>query len=85
MVFIHVYYSKAWLVDDYRDLALETNIITTVTGPATRDSLFEPDPKSLATFSHYFSSFVGLYCSEHQPVRAAVNQLMPSAGYALFH
>ena len=45
MVFIHVYHSKAWLVDDYRDPALETNITTTVTGAATRESLFEPDPK----------------------------------------
>ena len=46
MVFIHVYHSKAWLVDDYRDPALETNITTTVTGAATRDPLFEPDPKN---------------------------------------
>ena len=46
MVFIHVYHSKAWLVDDYRDSALETNTTTTVTGAATRDPLFEPDPKS---------------------------------------
>ena len=45
MVFIHVYHSKAWLVDDYRDPALETNITTTVTGAATRDPFFEPDPK----------------------------------------
>ena len=45
MVFIHVYHSKAWVVDDYRDLALETNVTTTVTGAATRDPLFEPDPK----------------------------------------
>ena len=45
MVFIHVYHSKAWLVDDYRDSALETNITTTVTRAATRDPLFEPDPK----------------------------------------
>ena len=45
MVFIHVYHSKAWLVDDYRDPALETNITTTVTEAATRDALFEPDPK----------------------------------------
>ena len=47
MVFIHVYHSKAWLVDDYRDPALETNITTTVTGAATRYPLFEPDPKKL--------------------------------------
>ena len=46
MVFIHVYHSKAWLVDDYRDPALETNITTTVRGAATRDPLFEPDPKT---------------------------------------
>ena len=46
MVFIHVYHSKAWLVDDYRDPALQTNITTTVTGAVTRDSLFEPDPKN---------------------------------------
>ena len=45
MVFIHVYHSKAWLVDDYRNPALETNITTTVTGAATRDPLFEPEPK----------------------------------------
>ena len=45
MVFIHVYHSKAWSVDDYRDPALETNITTTVTGAATRDTLFEPDSK----------------------------------------
>ena len=32
-------------VDDYRDPALETNTIT-VTGAATRDPLFEPDPKN---------------------------------------
>ena len=44
MVFIHVYHSKAWLVDDYRDPALETNITITVIG-AARDPLFEPDPK----------------------------------------
>ena len=43
MVFIHVYHSKAWLVDDYRDTALETNITTTVTGTATWNPLFEPD------------------------------------------
>ena len=42
-----MYHSKAWLVDDYRDPALETNITTTVTGAATRDPLFEPDPKVL--------------------------------------
>ena len=47
MVFIHVYHSKAWLVDDYRNPALETNITTTVTGAATRDPLLEPDPKIL--------------------------------------
>ena len=46
MVFIQVYHCKAWLVDDYRDPALETNITTTVTGAATRDPLFEPDPKN---------------------------------------
>ena len=46
MVFIHVYHSKGWLVDDYRDPALETNITTTVTGAAARDPLFEPDPKT---------------------------------------
>ena len=45
MVFIHVYHSKAWLVGDYRDPELETNITTTVTGAATRDPLFKPDPK----------------------------------------
>ena len=45
MVFIHVYYSKAWLVDDYRDPAFETNITTTVTGAATWDPLLEPNPK----------------------------------------
>ena len=45
MVFIHVYQSKAWLVDDYRDPVLETNITTTVTGAATRDPLFEPVQK----------------------------------------
>ena len=45
MVFIHVYHRKAWLVDDYRDPALETNITTTVTGEATWDPLFEPDPQ----------------------------------------
>ena len=45
MVFIHVYHSKEWLVDDCRDPALETNITTTVTGAATWDPLFEPDPK----------------------------------------
>ena len=44
MLFIHVYHSKAWLVDDYRDPALETDITTTVTGAATRDPLSEPDP-----------------------------------------
>ena len=33
------------MVDDYRDPALETNITTTVTGAATRDPLFDPDPK----------------------------------------
>ena len=44
MVFIHVYHSKAWLVDDHRDPALETNITTTVKGAATWDPLFEPDP-----------------------------------------
>ena len=47
MVFIHVYHSKACLVDDYRDPALETNITTTVTGAATWDPLFEPDPKNV--------------------------------------
>ena len=46
MVFIHVYHSKAWLVDGYRDPALETKITTTVTGAATGDPLFEPDPKT---------------------------------------
>ena len=45
MVFIHVYHSKAWLIDDYRDPALDTNITTTVTGAAARDPLVEPDPK----------------------------------------
>ena len=35
MVFIHVYHSKAWLVDDCRDPALEINITTIVTGAAT--------------------------------------------------
>ena len=40
-----MYHSKAWLVDDYRDPALETNVTTTVTGAATWDPLFEPDPK----------------------------------------
>ena len=45
MVLVHAYHSKAWLVDDYRDPALETNITTTVTGAATWDLLFEPDPK----------------------------------------
>ena len=49
MVFIHVYHSKAWLVDDYRDPALETNITTTVTGAATRDPLFESDPKMMTS------------------------------------
>ena len=44
MVFIHVYHSKAWFVGEYRDPALETNITTTVTGAATWDPLFEPDP-----------------------------------------
>ena len=38
-------HSKAWLVDDYRDPALETKITTTLTGAATWDLLFEPDPK----------------------------------------
>ena len=46
MVCIHVYHSKARLVDDYRDPALETNITTTVKGAATRDPLFEPDTKN---------------------------------------
>ena len=45
IVFIHVYHSKAWLLHDYRE-NLETNINTTITGAATRDPLFEPDPKS---------------------------------------
>ena len=40
-----MYHSEAWLVDDCRDPALETNITTTVTGAATCDPLFEPDPK----------------------------------------
>ena len=51
MVFIHVYHSKAWLVDDYGDPALETNITTTVTGAATRDPLFESDPKVEGQFA----------------------------------
>ena len=53
MVFIHVYHSKAWLVDDYRDPALETNITTTVTEAATRDPLFELDPKIESLPSEY--------------------------------
>ena len=56
MVFIHVYHSKAWLVDDYRNPALEINITTTVTGADTRDPLFEPDPKmQLSEVDSYFS------------------------------
>ena len=54
MVFIHVYHSKTWLVDDYRDPALENNITTTVTGAATWDPLFEPDPKMNRVFSTGF-------------------------------
>ena len=46
MVFIHVYHSKAWLVDDYRDPALETNITTTVTGAATLDRAGSKKPRS---------------------------------------
>ena len=53
MVFIHVYHSKAWLDDDYRDPALETNMTTTVTGAATRDPLFEPDPKIKKVHNSY--------------------------------
>ena len=45
MLFMYVYHSRPWLVDDYRDPALETNIPTTVTGAATWEPLFEPDPK----------------------------------------
>ena len=41
-----MYHSKACLVDAYRDPALETNVTTTVTGAATWDPVFEPDPKS---------------------------------------
>ena len=58
MVFIHVYHSEAWLVDDYRDPALETNITTTVTGAATWDPLLEPaknrasPAKNTFNFSH---------------------------------
>ena len=49
MVCIHVYHSKARLVDEYRDPASETNITTTVTGAATWNPLFEPDPKIAGT------------------------------------
>ena len=51
MVFIQVYHSKEWVVDDYRDPALETNITSTVTATATWDTLFEPDPK-MPIFRH---------------------------------
>ena len=47
-----MYHSKAWLVDDYRAPALETNITTTVTGAATWDPLFEPDPKIVLKLAH---------------------------------
>ena len=53
MVFIHVYHSQAWLVDDYHDPALETNITRTVTGAATRDPLFEPHPKMSSQRNKY--------------------------------
>ena len=49
IVFIHVYHSKAWLLHDYRE-NLETNINTTITGAATRDPLFEPDPNHRNSF-----------------------------------
>ena len=53
MVFIHVYHSKAWLVDDYRDPALETNITTIVTRAATRCLLFELDPELFVCHSDF--------------------------------
>ena len=62
MVFIHVYHSKAWLVDDYRDPALETNVTRTVTGAATKDPLFEPDPKKPAVTSAMLTSVRTLAC-----------------------
>ena len=59
MVFIHVYHSKAWLVDNYRDPALETNITTTVTGAAYRDPIFEPDPIiAVSHISHYMTNYM---------------------------
>ena len=45
------------MVHDYRDPALETNITTTVTGAATWDPLFEPDPK-MSDLHHSFDQSV---------------------------
>ena len=69
MVFIHVYHSKAWLVDDYRDPALETNITTTVTGAASRDPLFEPDPKIRSRVIRC----IGFYWYEFRPTMALLS------------